>query len=302
MGGSLHTAVWWREDGDGRLLELVALGPGPPPLQADAWVHRLALGAAAHGSWALANITSLGPLPSGVADWLERPQVPEPSADGTLNLLVADDGGAVLTESTGLNRDGPYEQAADAALDLASRRLGERIVASQPQDSGIGLARLGTEPGAVVLEVAPVAGEPRSPVWIGGAGPSPAGSRFGVRAGGGEAWANEEARWDDADVRSFPDRCVLLVPTGEPIRLPLASHVWPLNVDEGPLGCRFTGGAVEVTVPPGEPAALLVEMPLAFRECRLPGDLCARWARYDGDDPVVHLGLDCLFGQSVPDS
>src|ERR1035441_343443 len=54
--------LWYTPGDGGSLASVLAVGPGPPPLQKSVWLHFLALPSEASGGWAMVNYPLLGPL------------------------------------------------------------------------------------------------------------------------------------------------------------------------------------------------------------------------------------------------
>jgi hypothetical protein len=145
---SVPTVVWWRQDADDRLSELLVVGPGPIPGQA--WPGTIAQPARTPGDWAVVNLPALDALPDDLTERLRA---------------TAGDEEAVVAERDATLADRLYADCVHAALTIVGRRLAEPIVATEPFSGGVLLAR--SAPGGLTpaaIELAPAIISPEGPV------------------------------------------------------------------------------------------------------------------------------------------
>lgn len=144
---TVPTVVWWRQDADDRLLELVVVGPGP--ISGQAWPGTIAQPARRPGEWAVVNLPALDALPDGLVE--------------QLGATAGDDD--VVAERDATLADELYDSCVQAALAIVGRRLAEPVVAAEPFSSGVLLAR--SAPGglaAAAIELAPAIMSSEGPV------------------------------------------------------------------------------------------------------------------------------------------
>lgn len=145
---TVPTVVWWRQDADDRLLELLVVGPGP--ISGQAWPGTIAQPARKPGEWAVVNLPALDALPDGLVEQLGA---------------TAGDDDVVVAERDATLADELYGSCVQAALTIVGRRLAEPVVAAEPFSSGVLLAR--SAPGglaAAAIELAPAITSSEGPV------------------------------------------------------------------------------------------------------------------------------------------
>jgi len=139
--------LWWTHAEDGSLASVLAVGPGPPPLQKSVWLHFLALPSERPGGWAMVNYPLLGPL-NGISDGPEY----EEGAEARWQFAEAGSSGAY----TGMRAAAQPSAWISAATRLFASRLGEPIVASDPGHISAAVFReVRADDGARLFEIAP---------------------------------------------------------------------------------------------------------------------------------------------------
>jgi hypothetical protein len=147
--------VWWREDREGRQVELLEVVPGPATAPDEAWPRQLVHPPVEPGGWAVANLPRLGALPDEVTARLRPPiAFTDPGAD-SLSVVALDRAGDVVASRDGAASDGLYDHCLRETCRLITQRLEQRTVRANPWSSGLLLARLRTLDDQAVLELAP---------------------------------------------------------------------------------------------------------------------------------------------------
>jgi hypothetical protein len=232
----MATVAWWQEDPPGCLSAWLVVGPGPAPLSEQAWVHQLAIARPPAGGWAVVDQPALGPLPEPLAARLRDPE----GEPGVLHSTVI---GADGQPTGGAAPDDLYLDCLDAATALVAQRLAEDVVVSEPQSSGVLLARLRVEQEDAVLDLGPALDEEgwqRRSIGV-----DLDGLRLGTRGDG------RPPQWMEAEPREVEFGTARVELGGSALALPCASLRWPLP------GGRDVLAALEVTLPstslPGVP-------------------------------------------------
>jgi hypothetical protein len=262
---TVPTVVWWRQDSEGRLLELLVVGPGPGPVLGQAWPGTIAQPGSVPGAWAVVNLPALGALPVGLVGQLgaaaggdgvggEGAEGDRVSAGHGERLSVAVVGrcGEVVADRHGTLLDQLYDGCAQTALALVGQRLTEPVVAADPFSAGVLLARRAGSGGGVtgLVELAPA-------VVSSGAGLQPEPLVVGV-----------PLVLDRIEQVASGSVSVSLG-TAEPATLPSVTVLLP----------RVLGASPELS------------LELAVPDLRLPAQLLDRWRPTAAEDPRLRLAL-----------
>ena len=261
---TVPTVVWWRQDADDRLLELLVVGPGP--ISGQAWPGTIAQPARRPGEWAVVNLPALDALPDGLVE--------------QLGATAGDDD--VVAERDATLADELYDSCVQAALAIVGRRLAEPVVAAEPFSSGVLLAR--SAPGglaAAAIELAPAITGSEGPV-----------RRRALPRRARLRRPRPDRRLVLLRVRRFGGALGAGPVVGVPL---LIDRIEQLG--SGSVAISL-GGAAPATLPsvsillPADPAESTSHvLELAVPDLRLPAELLNRWRPSAGEDPRLRLAV-----------
>jgi hypothetical protein len=158
------TVIWWREDAERRVYDLLEVGPGPQTSAGDVWPRQLVQSPATNGGWGVASLPRLGRLTAGLTAQL-RPPIPlEPEDDGSLSVAVLDRTGDVIDRRSRIASDPLYDDCRREAIDLLARRLRQRTVRTDPLSAGSLLVRIRIDGDRLLLDLAPAVASGRTGV------------------------------------------------------------------------------------------------------------------------------------------
>jgi hypothetical protein len=156
------TVIWWREDAERRVYDLLEVGPGPQASASDVWPRQLVQSPATNGGWAVASLPRLGPLTARLTAKL-RPPIPlEPEDDGSLSVAVLDPTGDVIEQRGRIASDPLYDDCRREAIDLLAGRLRQRTVRTDPLSAGSLLVRIRVDGDQLLVDLAPAVASGRT--------------------------------------------------------------------------------------------------------------------------------------------